>query len=130
MIEEWKDIEGFNGYQVSNLGRIKSKVKQVNVGASYKRTLPEKILKPIIKSYGQRKDHYRYVVNLYYDTGRYKSKQISRLVAKAFINEYNEDMLVMHKDNNPLNNTVYNLKIGTYTENNQQAWDDNRQPKR
>ena len=24
MIEEWKDIKGFNGYQVSNKGRVRS----------------------------------------------------------------------------------------------------------
>ena len=29
MVEEWRDIEGFENYQISNLGRVKSKERIV-----------------------------------------------------------------------------------------------------
>lgn len=47
-----------------------------------------------------------------------RHQQVHRLVAKAFIPyDGNSDGIVMHKDDNPRNNTVSNLKWGTYSEN-------------
>lgn len=44
-----------------------------------------------------------------------------RLVAEVYIPNPNNYPIVMHKDNNPLNNHVENLKWGTYSMNNLQC---------
>ena len=130
-MEKWRDIKGYEGkYQISNYGKVKSLEKIVRCSSGKYRKLKEKELKPIVKLYGLYKDHERLMVNLYYDTGLYKTKQISRLVAESFIEGYTEDLLVLHNDNQTFNNHYTNLRIGTYSDNNKQAWDDGRQKKR
>lgn len=57
---------------------------------------------------------------------RRKNESIHRLVAKQFIPNPNNLPVVMHKDNDPLNNHVSNLKWGTQSENIQQAFNDGR----
>ena len=44
MVEEWKDIPNFNGYQVSNFGRVKS-LKRITKIPNAERIEKEKILK-------------------------------------------------------------------------------------
>lgn len=46
-----------------------------------------------------------------------KNVKIHRLVAEAYIPNPNNLPIVMHLDDNPLNNIVSNLKWGTYKEN-------------
>lgn len=128
MIEEWKDIKGYEGkYQVSNLGRVKSVPKKVKCSGQKYRMLKEKILKQIVKVQGYGKKQERLHVNLYYDTGKYKTMQVSRIVAREFLEDFDENLLVLHNDNNTFNNSVSNLRIGTHSDNNKQAWDDGRQ---
>lgn len=104
-MEEWKDIDGYNGlYQISNLGRVKS-------------LLSNTILKPNHDSYG-------YVrVNLYKDK-KSKIHKIHRLVAKAFLPDYSDELEVNHKneikDDNGLSNLEmcdrqYNISYGNRT---------------
>lgn len=57
-----------------------------------------------------------------------KRFKIHRLVAIAFIPNPNNYPIVMHKDNNKVNNYYMNLKWGTVAENVQQAHDDNLVP--
>lgn len=52
--------------------------------------------------------------------------KVSRLVAMVYIPNPNNKPIVMHLDNNRLNNHVSNLKWGTYKENSQQMSDDGR----
>lgn len=127
-MEEWKDIKGYEGmYQVSNYGRVKSCSRLIKCGYNKKRLLKEKIMVLNIKMYGEDKDHPRLMVNLYYSTGKFKTKQVSRLVMEHF-GEYDENLLVLHNDNDTFNNNIDNLRMGTYSDNNKQAWDDGRQP--
>ena len=94
MKEIWKDIKNFEGlYQVSNLGRVKSK---------------RKILKPIKGEY--------FKVVLCKNKIRY-TKYIHRLVAETFIFNNNNKLQVNHKDENKLNNNVNNLEWITFKEN-------------
>ena len=51
---------------------------------------------------------------------------IHRLVAKQFLDNPDNLPVVMHKDNDTLNNHVSNLKWGTQSENVQQAFDEGR----
>lgn len=70
MMEEWRNIEGYENYQVSNLGRVKS--------LNYNHTGKEQILKP-------RKDHNGYLQVSLSKNRKQKWYLVHRLVAKAFI---------------------------------------------
>lgn len=97
MREIWKDLNNYgNKYQVSNLGRIRNKET-----------------KNEIKQYIHRK--YKYVA-LYYD-GKTHNCRVHRLIAQEFCENYSNNCVVMHLDNNPINNNYKNLKCGTQKEN-------------
>lgn len=105
MKEIWKDVEGVFGYQVSNLGRVRSIFSRFG-----KRAYP-RIMKGSIDSHG-------YVQVTISVDGKSKLMFIHRLVAKEFIpNPLNLEM-VNHKDENPLNNSVHNLEWCTRSYNN------------
>lgn len=63
------------------------------------------------------KNGYKYV------TINRKNYPVHRLVAKNFVEGRTDDKkIVMHKDDNPKNNNKNNLKWGTYSENNYDAY--------
>ena len=100
MREIWKDIEGYEGlYQVSNLGRVKSLQMYANGG--YKKRV--KILKPCNNGNGY------YVVYLMKNKKR-SVNYIHRLVAQAFLKNFNNYKCINHKDENKSNNNVDNLE--------------------
>jgi len=113
MIEIWKNIEGFEYYQVSNFGNVKSLERNIiqKNGKNYKVT--EKLLKPSINNFGY------YFVCLYKKTQCSKSKTIHQLVSIAFLEHkpsgYN--LVINHKDFNKLNNHESNLEIVSAREN-------------
>lgn len=99
MNEEWKWIKGFeNQYQASSLGRIKS----------FKSSKNGTILSGNILKDGRKR------VNL-----NGKKYLVHRLVLMAFYPELEteENCLVLHKDGDPSNNCLTNLKWGSYKEN-------------
>jgi hypothetical protein len=101
MIEEWRDIEGYEGmYQVSNFGRVKS-FKRKNVI----------IMKDCINNMGY------CLVCLWVDKGNKKMKRVHRLVAQAFLPNPNGFPSVNHKDMNQINNRVDNLEWCDQTHN-------------
>ena len=94
MIEEWRDTE-YTGYQVSNLGRVKSFKKYYDSNG--------RIIKPIKMKSGY------YEIGLSINGIKYR-EYIHRLVAKAFIPNPKCYPLINHKDENPANNCVDNLE--------------------
>lgn len=111
MIEEWRDIKGYEGlYQISNLGRVKSlnRVVICSNGTSHK--IKEKILKN-----GYMTSGYLFVVLRKDDKS--KNHSIHRLVAKAFIPNPKNCTDVNHIDGNKQNNCLYNLEWCTRSEN-------------
>ena len=92
MTEEWKDIKDYEGlYQISNLGNIKSLIKN-------------KILKPYIN----KKNGYSYI-------GLHKNKKIEvirihKLVATHFIPNLNNFPVINHKNGIRNDNRVDNLE--------------------
>ena len=102
--EIWKTIEGFEDYQISNFGRVKS----------FKRNR-EKILKNRINNHG-----YSHV----YLAGNNSNKKVHQLVAIAFL-EYklsDSKLIINHIDGNKLNNNVNNLEWCTYSHNLKHAY--------
>jgi hypothetical protein len=97
--EIWKDIDGFPGYQVSNLGRVYS-------------NLTKKILKP------EKMDKGYLRVALYNpDTKIKKRIMVHALVANAFIGDCPDGYQIDHVDTNKENNKVSNLEYVTCKEN-------------
>lgn len=108
--EEWRPIPGYEGYyEASSHGRIRSVDRVVSRGNQSVR-LKGKILSPAPLSSG------------HLSLGLYKNskgarKAVHRLVMQAFIGECPEGMEVLHADDNPANNHLWNLRYGTRSEN-------------
>lgn len=94
----WKDIPNFEGlYQASTNGKIRSLYK-------------DKILKQEISKNGYCK------IMLCKDKKR-KLFSVHRLIAKTFLNDYDNNLQVNHKDGNKQNNHIENLEMVTAKEN-------------
>lgn len=112
MMEEWKDIEGFEGYyQVSSLGRVRSLDRMVRsaVKSGY-RTSRGIVMRQDVGRFG----YCRVPLSMKRKTVAYL---IHRLVATAFIPNPNNHPAVNHIDGNKLNNAVENLEWITHQGN-------------
>lgn len=101
--EEWRDIEGYSGYKVSNYGRIKSfKFNDTR----------------ILKTFTNNKGYERVALCR---QGRSKRLLVSRIVAEAFCAkpESKAPLVVDHIDTNKANNKATNLRWLTAKENTQ-----------
>lgn len=123
MIEEWRDVKGYEGlYQVSNFGEVKS-ILFKNNKCRFER---EKIIKICTrKGTGNHKD--RTIVMLH-DEGKRQNFGVHRLVAIAFLPNENNLPEVNHLDGNPLNNRIDNLEWCTRAENCKHAYDNGLMP--
>lgn len=115
MIEEWKDIEGFEGlYRVSSFGRVKSVFRIVfrktKKGSFVRQEVEEKTLKPTKSSNGYLK------VGLHRYSKCYQ-RNVHRLVAEAFIDNPLNLNIVDHIDTDKTNNVVSNLRWSTSKDN-------------
>jgi hypothetical protein len=100
-MDNFRDIDGFPGYSITNSGIVKG---------------PRAILKPATdKGYLK--------VSLWKD-GKGHSKWVHRLVALAWVINPNpiEFICVNHKDTNKLNNSASNLEWCTHDFNMKHAW--------
>lgn len=68
------------------------------------------------------KNGYKYI-DLRYNGNRYRWLY-HRLIATMFCKNPNNYPIVLHIDSNPLNCNIYNLKWGTYSQNNKQAYNE------
>lgn len=115
MEEIWKDIPNYDGYQVSNLGRVRTFNKITYTKKHGFRKWKNRILKMKLHKTKKRKT---YRVDLW-KNGKPKTFLVARLVAFTFLNEdiNNKELTVNHKDGNPLNNNIDNLELITLKEN-------------
>lgn len=97
MKEIWKDIPGYSNYQASNLGRIKS-------------LRTNKILSQIDNGKG-----YLYVTIS--NNKKRKNEYVHRLIAKTFIDNYDNNKVTNHKNYNIKDNRLTNLECVTQKEN-------------
>ena len=108
MIEEWRDITGYEGYyQVSSEGRVKSLERKNSQG----RTVKERILKGT-----QDKDGYL-KIGLYGSTGKQKWFQVHRIVGEAFIQNPDENPQINHINEIKTDNRACNLEWCTCKQN-------------
>ena len=104
--EEWSPIPGFDGYEVSNLGRVLSRRRKKAV-----------ILTPGIAPNGYER------VGLWNNTGKATTVSVHRLVASAFVSGQEPGLVVCHNDSDKRNNRADNLRWDTIQAN---AWDASR----
>lgn len=101
-LEIFKDIDGFDKYQITSWGRVYQKESGI-------------FLKPEVHDKGYLR------VDLFDSDGNRRHMKIHRLVAQAFIPNPEEKPQVNHIDGNNQNNSVTNLEWVTNEENAQKA---------
>lgn len=103
-IEEWRPVSGFKGYEVSDLGNVRTWLTNHK---GFARTQAKVMRLRISNSTGHRavclKDR--------------KPHLVHRMVAAAFIGPIPAGMVVAHRDGDASNNRVSNLMITTHAVN-------------
>lgn len=110
--EIWKDVKGFEGvYQVSNLGRVRGVDRDIKCSNGSILHFKGKDIRTWIKDNG-------YVYVDFYINGKQKHFYVHRLVASAFIPNYDEEKTIInHKDEDKTNNRIENLEWCTHVYN-------------
>ena len=115
MPETWKDVPRYEGrYQASTLGRIKSLKRSIPSKNRYTdqpfmRTIPERILKP---------GRYCKSGHLSVVLGKGENgKPVHQIIMETFVGNAPIGMEVLHKNGDPTDNRLSNLRYGTRTEN-------------
>lgn len=126
MQEIWKDISNYEGYQVSNKGRIRTHNKKTYTKIHGERKWKDRILHYKGNTY---KTGYR--VDLW-KNGKPKSMLVARLVAFTFYNEdiNNHKLTVDHIDGNRFNNNLENLELVSLSENIKRAFENDLMPQK
>ena len=119
-VEIWKDIPGYEKcYQVSNFGQVRSLDRIVLVQNRKERLLKGHILAP---AQGRTSPYFQVQLSTRNNTRHFL---IHRLVASAFLPDWNSALEVNHKDGNKLNNRADNLEMCTRKENYRHAIEQN-----
>jgi hypothetical protein len=115
-VEQWKPVVGFEGYEVSDQGRVKSLSRWRETRPGRRFWAKETILVPIVTR--TRLDgKSRTIVNLYRDGQRHWTR-VPHIVLNAFIGPRPSTAhQARHLDCDPTNNCAANLLWGTAAEN-------------
>jgi hypothetical protein len=108
--EEWRPIADYEGYFVSNMGRVCSVDRYVPRSSS-----PQFCRGRLLRPGPQMTGH------LTVSLMRYNSKQVHVLVLNAFVGSCPDGCEGLHWDDDPSNNALSNLRWGTRAENIQDA---------
>jgi hypothetical protein len=100
--EEWRQINGFKDYYVSNFGRV--------ANFNYRNT-GKRIL---MKTFTTKAGYYQIAL---VNNGKRIKKYIHRLIAEAFIPNPQNKPEIDHIDTNRKNNSINNLRWATKIEN-------------
>ena len=107
MAEIWKPISKYEGYDVSNQGRVRS---YHIIGSTHIAETPQRYLRPSSTPQGY------LAVNLRADGLTYHMR-IAPLVMLTFVGQCPEGLEVCHNDDDPQNNKLENLRYDTRTGN-------------
>lgn len=120
MEEIFKEIPGYIGYEVSNLGRVKSVARTINFAhkksqKEHLRKLEEKFLKIHING----RTGYKFVQ--LHGNQKMKNVALHKAIADTFLVKPNKDFVVNHKDGNKHNNGIENLEFISNADNHRHA---------
>lgn len=101
--EKWLPVDGFKGYEVSNLGNVRS---YWGFGTQGLRSEP-RLMRPVKRAQGY----------LWVNLGRGRQRAVHSLVTAAFLGARPADKECRHLDGNKLNCQLSNLAHGTRSEN-------------
>ena len=120
--EVWKPVYGFKGYEVSNLGRVRSLDRLIKYGKTHKPHLHRgRVLKLVNGPSGYPTVHLGF---------KNPHKYVHHLVMRAFAGKTPSGLEICHNDGNRKNNRFDNLRFDTHWSNNfdkerhryEQAW--------
>jgi hypothetical protein len=104
MIEQWRPVVGFDGYEVSDQGNVRS---WRSSGRARARRLQPVTRKPQLNV----RTGYLYVMLSI--SGKVRLRQVHVMVLEAFVGFRPEKHETRHRDGNPTNNCLSNLLWGT-----------------
>ncbi|AKC03065.1 HNH endonuclease [Gordonia phage Gsput1] len=110
--ERWLPVPDFDGYEVSDLGRVRSVAREIVMRDGRKRKVPERLLRPGVSGSG----------HLVVAPSR-QSRMVHRLVLEAFVGARPEGMVCRHLNGDPADNRLENLQWGTYSSNSIDAYE-------
>lgn len=111
-MENWRDIKGFDGYQVSDKGRVRTHNKITSNRRFPCREWQDRILKQKISKLDGRARVCMWA------NGKEHTFLVHRIMAVTFLGEPSApNMTVNHIDGNPLNNVIENIEWVTRAEN-------------
>jgi hypothetical protein len=109
-LEVWKDIPGESDYQVSSLGRVRSKDRTVRHNWGGNKKVKGKILSQLITPNG-------YCQVFIWKNGKRRVFSVHRLVLLTFVGLCPDNMEVRHLNSIKTDNRLSNLVYGTHSEN-------------
>lgn len=108
--EIWKSIIEYPNYEISSLGRVKSKSRIITDSLGRVKHISSRILK--------QGDSMGYAFVNLVKNGKVNSIKVHVLVAQAFLGQRPDGYDVCHKNGNKKDNNVDNLEYGTRSKNN------------
>jgi len=105
--ERWLPVPDDPGYEVSDLGRVRSMPRRITTSHGVNRRVPGGMLKPRRTKSG----------HLFVSTNEKRIRYVHSLVLLAFVGPAPEGMECCHKDDIPAHNHLANLRWGTRSDN-------------
>lgn len=110
-VERWLPVVGFEGwYSVSDQGRVRSEDRVITRSDGVVVTWRSRMM-------SSKPDLNGYPILTLQQQGRIRKVRVHALVAEAFIGLRPEGLEVLHRDGNPANNHLSNIRYGTHAEN-------------